>query len=326
MNFSEIVQLLFNYKVKRIGQALFVKTITDAFYSEKEDENGVVQRNPMYDYKDRMLQYIFKGQKTISQDTAQVLAGGFDREQFEDYFSEFSYDALENICNDLEKYGFEAYPDTVAKVCSSIMDQIICHIAAGEPEKVTKVDYIARESGRRVKDVPLATVEFRGNKLHINGESITIDMTLMSEKEVDTKLRYIQAIYEACESAVHRKVDETTIDTLPRKYREIYKESNEAFFLADAIAHRVREHFDDGEEEFRQLKEDEWHGISSTYWDDYENGFDRLIAVLKQAVNTNLNDSCLMKIRNLVNTLVRKGICHILVNDGTIESWVINDE
>jgi len=30
--------------------------------------------------------------------------------------------------------------------------------------------------------------------------------------------------------------------------------------------------------------------------------------------------------RNLIGNLEKKGICHILVNDGTIESWVhVND-
>lgn len=324
MNFSEFVNVLFHYKPKRMAKAEFVRNITDAYFSEKENDKGVKQQNPVYDYKDRMLQYIFNGEKHISQDVAQVLAGGVDREQFEGYFDEYSYDALENICSELGKYGFDAAPDNVAKVCSSILDQIICHIAAGESEDVTKIDYVKRESGRRIKDVPLATVELRGDKLYIGGETITLDPLLLDEKETDTSLRYIQAFYEACESALHCKVDESTIHTLSPRYQAIYKDTNDAFFLADAIDHRVRETFDDGAEEFEKLKQDEWNGISVTYWNTYANGFDRLLAVLNQAVCVNLTDSCLIQIRNLINTLARKGICHILVNDGVIESWVFD--
>ena len=34
----------------------------------------------------------------------------------------------------------------------------------------------------------------------------------------------------------------------------------------------------------------------------------------------------LSQMRNLIGNLEKKGICHILVNDGTIESWVhVND-
>lgn len=273
-----------------------------------------------------MLQYIYKGEKFISPEVAQVLAGGFDRELFEDYFSELSYDALVNISKDLAGYGFEAYADTVPKVCASIMDQIIQHIAAGEPEDVHKVDYVARESGRRIKDVPITTVEMRGDKIHINGEVITVEVDRVNAQENDENPKYLSAIYEAFESALNRKVDASIIDSLPRRYRETYKESNEGFFLADAIEHRLRETFDDGAEEFKKLKEDEWHGISGTYWRNYENGFERMSAVMDESSRTNLNDSCLMQIRNLINTLARKGICHILVNDGTIPSWVNLDE
>lgn len=326
MIFCELVQLLSRYKKSRMGQAVFLKTISDAFYSEYEDDSGILQKNPMYDYKDRMLQYIFKGEKPIAEDVAQVLAGGFDRASFEAYFEEFSYDALENMASDLSAYGFEAHADTVPMICASIMDQIIHHIAAGEPEAVYEVDYIARETGKRIKDVPITTVEMRGDKLHINGEVITVDVERINTEDVDENPKYLTAIYEAFESALNRKVDASVIDTLPRRFRETYKESNEGFYLADAIEHRLRETFDDGEEEFMKLKKDEWHGISGTYWKNYENGFERMSAVMDESCRTNLNDSCLMQIRNLINTLARKGICHILVNDGTIPSWVNLDE
>ena len=62
-----------------------------------------------------------------------------------------------------------------------------------------------------------------------------------------------------------------------------------------------------------------------TYRKRYDSGYDRLIAVLEKITNTRLDLSTLVQIRNLIGNMERKGICHILVNDGTIESWVRKD-
>lgn len=52
----------------------------------------------------------------------------------------------------------------------------------------------------------------------------------------------------------------------------------------------------------------------------------RLNAVLEKVTSTSLDRSILSQMRNLIGNLEKKGICHILVNDGTIESWVhVND-
>lgn len=55
-------------------------------------------------------------------------------------------------------------------------------------------------------------------------------------------------------------------------------------------------------------------------------GYARLNAVLEKVTSTSLDRSILSQMRNLIGNLEKKGICHILVNDGTIESWVhVND-
>ena len=59
-----------------------------------------------------------------------------------------------------------------------------------------------------------------------------------------------------------------------------------------------------------------------TYRKRYDNGYDRLIAVLEKITNTTVDLSTLNQIRNLIGNMEKKGICHILVNDGTIKSWV----
>ena len=60
--------------------------------------------------------------------------------------------------------------------------------------------------------------------------------------------------------------------------------------------------------------------------EDYENGYDRLKAVLEKITNTTLSKSALVNVIGLIGNLEKKGICHILVNDDVINSWVNVDE
>lgn len=47
---------------------------------------------------------------------------------------------------------------------------------------------------------------------------------------------------------------------------------------------------------------------------------------LDKITNTTLDTSSIDRIKSLMKNVHKKGICHILVNDGTINSWVDIDE
>lgn len=48
--------------------------------------------------------------------------------------------------------------------------------------------------------------------------------------------------------------------------------------------------------------------------------------MLEKITSTTLDSSVLSQMQHLIGNLEKKGICHILVNDGVIESWVNVDE
>ena len=331
MDFSAFMQMLKHYKRegddgKDPGVAEFIRIITDALIPDDVIESGAAKRNPMYGYSDRMLEYIFKGEERGSASKAAAISRVMDIELFQEYFDDLGFDAQDNISGELSEFGFYVAPVDVGRACGSIMAQLMEHISKGLPEAVAKLDYKARASGQMVKDVPPATIELRDNQLHINGESITVDMSGFSEQEADGAMRYVQALYEAYESKLKRKIGADDIDSLPERLRENYIEQNRAFYYADAVQHNVRELFDDGEEEFSKLKEDELSYIRNTYWRPHDDGFERLVAVLDRAMEADLSSSSLANIRNLINNLAKMGICHILVNEGEIKSWVIEDD
>lgn len=336
LDLSAFLNVLFHYRRPRNdgklpARAEFVEDIIGALIPNDAIEKGEINGNPLNEYSDRQLQYIFSvnDDKHLSADKAAQICRVMDPPAFETYFSHLSYDRLVGLSDDINAYGFDTTPDDVVRACSNIMTQLMEHIAAGKPEAVTQIDANARDNGKRsLKDILPSTISFRDGRFDINGEILTVDMDRFPDTDAkESAMRYVEALYEAYASALGKdRIGAEDIAGLPLRFQRNYQLQNRAFFYADSVQHAVRDIFDHGEEEFSKLKEDELIFIDNTYWKKYDNGFERLVAVLDRAVESDLSSSVLANIRNLINNLAKMGICQILVNEGEIKSWVIEDE
>ena len=174
--------------------------------------------------------------------------------------------------------------------------------------------------------VPLTPTRFssKARTIFLGNETITLPIELTPADTVDSKeLPCFNALCEAYAEKIKQIVTPDMIDSLPPGLRHNYSEQQRAFFSAENMYHSMREVFADGEEQFESLKADAFDGISHIYYDDsFATGYDRLIAVLNSIVNIPLSKSALTNIVGLIGNLEKKGICHILVNDEIIKSWV----
>lgn len=190
-----------------------------------------------------------------------------------------------------------------------------------------KVQLQALRGWAKTKNIAPTSIERRGDKLHIAGEEITINHTFVPDNIYDQELDYIRALYEVfAEKLKRERFTNADIPLLPKGMQANYREQRAAYYSAVSIDHSVRDVFDDGEEEFQKLKEDAWHGINTIYWKKYTAGYKRPNTVIEKITSTSLDGSVLSQMRNLIGTLEKNDICHILVNDGVIESWVNVDE
>lgn len=330
MKFCELAKILHKYRRdKSETTAMCVKILTDAILDDVAiDKIGSADEdvNPMYQKKDSTLQAIYSGTRLkISQEDAGLMLSRVDEAHFADFVNSYSYDALVQMSEDVCAYGFEAHPDNVAEVCANIMAQIINCRAENKSDDITTITIKKKETGKRIKDIAPASIERRGDKLHICGEEIVIHQMLVPKNVASIELKYIKALCDAYAQALGKKgVTEADIPTLPEPFPEDFSDQRKAYYSAESIEHSIRDTIDDGEDEFAKLKKDAWDGIRMTYRSrKYANGYERLNAVLEKVTNTTLDLSVLSQIRGLIGNLEKMGICHILVNDGTISSWVV---
>lgn len=180
---------------------------------------------------------------------------------------------------------------------------------------------------------PINHVRFdsKSNIIYLGNDQVKIPVELVQPGLLTPKeLPYINALCDVYAEKLGKAIGDVTpnsIPSLPKSLQRHYSSQRRAYYQADFVQHIARETFADGEEQFAALKEDAFAGIEDTYYDEsHASGYDRLKTVLERITTIALTKSALLNIVGLVGNLEKKGICHILVNDETIKSWVNIDE
>lgn len=161
--------------------------------------------------------------------------------------------------------------------------------------------------------------------IRFGGESVHIGEVLAPEDcfEKD-EMKYITALLEAYSDELGVHID--TVEALKAysKFFAHFGRQRKDYYSAETIRRFVRDTLTDGKQ-FDVLKTEIYDGIIDVHEKDYENGYKRLVADLAQAVQVNTSKSLLDSKLNCVGNSVRKGVCHMLVNDDKIR-WVETDE
>ena len=194
----------------------------------------------------------------------------------------------------------------------------------GHQEPITSDD-----NGKPYVPITRTRYDSTTRTVYLGNETIKLPIELVSLSTIaPQELPYIHALCEVYAEKINQAVSPDNLDdVLNPNMRRHYTEQRKAYYSAESIHRSVREVFTDGEKQFNELKDDAYNGISDVYLDDrHQTGYDRLMAVLDKITNISLTKSSLINIAGLIGNLEKKGICHMLVNDDYIQSWVNIDE
>lgn len=286
----------------------------------KMDEND--EFNPLASKMSlNMLDQILEGKKFISKARAGLICSRFDGEEFAEEIDNL-YDAdKEHLQTFLSLRNIDVDITEIGSAVQDVLNQIFHGLAKG----IHDVDVVLtiHEPKPSIKNLAGDRIFCEDGKLYIDGNVIELPIQLSDAQIYDFEAGYISALCDAYADALSR--DSVTVDdvsTLPVKYQRNFYEQRKAYLSAESIQRSISEVYEDGENQFDILKEDAYEGVKTTYLDDYDNGYRRLLEVLKKISDVQLTKSKLSLIKNLIGNLERLGIVHILVNDKTITSWV----
>ncbi|MGX7140032.1 ABC-three component system protein [Facklamia languida] len=317
MDLSLYLSVIYPYLAGEKSRVEFVREYFD--YCMENDPNGQIN-NPLYNLQDDYVNRIFSGAKPLSKKSANIIINLLSKERHSLFFEENStLDALESLEEDLSQYiPIDKSIDT-SDNCFDIVKSILTSISRGdylkiEPEKINI---------KNLKDIEVSIVD---GQLVFNDSRIAPGEIISVPKDyADQEMVYIKALFDAYSDEYSTRISKENLHTCPQKYLNNFNDQRKNYYSAESVNRFVRDGILDGEDHFDMLVEETYDGLTETIESEYDNGYKRLCETLKQVSQISLNGAILAQIPVLINNKVRKGICHILVNNERFK-WVQNNE
>ncbi len=129
------------------------------------------------------------------------------------------------------------------------------------------------------------------------------------------ELKYVSQLLAAYSESQGVTITESDVPDHPTLHRHFLL-SRASFYSAEALSSFSRAWLPPGE--FQRLQEEIENGVQETYMDQYVDGFEKVKAVTKAAVNLPLTDHALLPVMEPPD---KRGICHQLVEADRMK-WV----
>lgn len=177
--------------------------------------------------------------------------------------------------------------------------------------------------------IPTNTAYFdkADNKIHFGQTTIDVLPELIPPPDIQShETKYIQAFLDAVSSKEPNKPHYTfkDIENLKGRYKKYLINQRYNYFSAVRVCKIAKTSIFNADIEIQKWKQGTFDYISDVYYDEYPSGYDRLVKVMQKAVDT--PQVCnIDSIQNLVKPNAKKGVCHLMVNDGKMK-WIDDDD
>ena len=323
MNLSQVAKLLrtyigSNYKTQGEFMEALLRSILATAYEEDYPYANM-------ETGDSRLSRIYSGdpKNRMSQDAARFFLNHPDEIKAASFIDDhLKGDAILELDKELDAIDFQFSSTSVGDRSVELLMAALREIA-NPPKKEN-----AKKTKPKLSEIEIAKLRVVNGKFVIDNETYTLfdDMDIPSGITSE-ELGYIDALLCAFAN-VDQVARYDNPESVPEKWSSEMKKQRKNYYKAESIRRGIRDNFmpEEGVDHFDDLKDDLYDGIEETVEDtSYKDAMKRLKAVLQQASVVTLNGSVLSFIPGLLGNSSKKGICHMLVNDGRI-SWVLTDE
>ena len=322
MDFIRLFEILYNNRPDTLNEYGFFMMLIDEFTKKAGSKNpfGGIQSDTVERYLRRQRSF----NKKRLRDTRKMR----NIDGFASFIGKYFDDTQKfNIETEIQQYKSNFNEDgdkinyPVANLFLELLDELI-----REPANPSSTPASA--------SVPIGTADFSSayyydpadQKIHIGGHIINLPPELLPPDDIDDEeIPYVNGLLLAyADASGSNPLTKDEIAKLKGKYKDNFVEQRINYYSAVRICRIIRESYANPEEETKAWKGQTFDYISDTYRDDYPNGYKRLTTVLKKVVDSKTGaaiDHC----DRLIQPKERKGVCHLLANDGVIH-WVQEDE
>lgn len=334
MKFYELLSLLKKtLPIPGNNQPEFMSNLLNLFVEDSAEDDPRFEQFSGFTNKSTITK-IFSGKRKFPKDIADFILSNNDKSKFIDLISQLSYDTSNEIKEILTDKGLYCFQNM--DLSDTLADIFMMFLRAASDKKdeidlkcINTSEEAALRNNKRPVPLELSEYSPDDNVINIGNEHIKLPPGLKKPKEIQQKSEspYIKALLEIYSENKNTVSSLTNLDELPPKCKNHLEKQRAEFYSSESIARIARETFSDGEEQFKRLEKEAYDGIEPAYHSSCPNGKERLRIVQDKITSTTLSASKLANIVGLINNEAKKGLCHKLVNDNYIKSWVnIDDE
>ena len=257
---------------------------------------------------DTKYRYI-KGIRLIQVKDAQYLYAHRDKEKFSDWLWERMDDtsSYDKISAWLDRHNIPS--DDPAIACADLLESIILdiinNIASSPPSQKSDLDLtLINDIQEKIKSLP--------RPAHVP----------VPKEATQNEETYIDELFLAYGDAEGMNVfSANDLPSFP-DYEEDLNGRRIDFYAAESIRRGVLE-LGSGSltDQFDILKSETLVGVTDTAKRTHPNGYERMLAVMEQAVTTPMTNYVLSASPYWIGGRIKKGVCHHLVNDGKL-TWI----
>lgn len=314
MTFSDYAKMLYPFYGGGKSPSDFVVALIGNITEDTDAEQcPLLDTNPDY------LRRIFNGLKPVSRLSATFVLSHLDKAKFEDYITNnFSVDTLQRVATVLSETGIQTNgtDEDVAEKCAELLEKIFIDIANRKMH--TKGSF-----QNQMTQVTTADIDEAFNELDKLLSTLPKPPEIFPPTYIENHEHpYITELFAAYGDAecVPNFCEETLSSYA--MYSNDLKDRRIDYFAAEAVRRGVREVFNGKyADQFEVLKEETLDGIKNTARRRFPNGYERLLAVMEQAVIIRVDRYFLSRSPFWINNKIKMGVCHFLVNDNRLK-WV----
>lgn len=326
MDFIRLFEILYNNRPDTLTAYQFFMMLIDELI-KKSDSNQPPAKNPFSGIQPDTVERYIRRQRPFNKKRLRDTRKMRNIDNFASFIGRYFDDTqkfnieseIQQICPDFNKDANEInYP--VADLFLELLDKLI---GDSDIPSYTEMPVQTNESDNIPNSYYYDPVD---RKIHIGGNIINLPPELLPPDDIDDEeIPYVNELLLAyADASGNAPLTKDEVAKLKGKYKDNFVEQRINYYSAVRICRIIRESYANPEQEMNTWKSQTFDYISDTYRDDYPNGYKRLIAVLIKVVDSKTQaaiDGC----DQLIQPKERKGVCHLLANDGAIH-WVQEDE
>lgn len=284
-------------------QDYFTELIGNFVQDAAMDSCQLLKRKP-----DTKYRYI-KGYRTIQPKDAQYLYDYRDKEKFAKWIWDRMYDSdsCDNVILWLDRHSIAS--DEPSEACADLLESILLDIIHCSPTPQT-----VQESS-----IDLKLIDDIQQKIKSLPRPTEVSVPKAATQDEQVYIKELFAAYGDAENMPSFLVDDLTL--FP-DYSDDLEERRIDFYAAETIRRGVLELKGNSLiGQFDVLKDETFNGVKDTAKRLHPNGYERMLAVMEQAVITPVTNYILSASPYWISGKIKKGVCHHLVNDGKLK-WI----